>query len=268
MTDPSQPNSLDERRLALEEQKAKQDYDIELRKLGLDQSDRGWIARLFTPLTATVFAAIITVAGSAIAAFMQARSTIQLEAQKEQHELILKMISVGDEKQARANLKFLATMKLVDNDLARIILESKDIPTAVLPSATSTTVPYQASVLDLIQTDDDAIDAILKFEGGYVEDPINPKSSTNGGIALSQLSTYLNKDATTEDLKSLTKDQIRDFYKKTYFSDNNKFSNVKVRAAYANAAVSSGTAQATKLFQSAAGRVLGRSVVVDGPSGP
>jgi lysozyme family protein len=158
-------------------------------------------------------------------------------------------------------------MKLVDKELASIILKSKDVPGAVLPSSTSNGAIYQSSALDLIQTDDDAIDLILNFEGGYVEDLSNPKLSSHGGITLSQLSTYLNKEATTDDLKNLTTDQLHDIYKKLHFTDN-KLSNPKVRAAYVNTAVLSGAAQAAKTFQLAAGRVLGRNVTVDGTVGP
>ena len=98
VTDP-----LEERRLALEERKAQQDHEVKTLELSLKRAESGWVARLFTPLTTTIFAGILTPAASAVGTFMQGRSTLQLEREKfeanqkieqqrEQHELILKMV--------------------------------------------------------------------------------------------------------------------------------------------------------------------------------
>lgn len=143
MDDSSEAQSLEERRLALEERKLRQDYETKMIELDLKRAESGWFARLFTPLTTTVFAGILTLAASAIGAFIQGRNTLVLERekfeanrsmemQKQQHELILKMVSVGDEKQAKANLKFLAESGLLSSGLAASISASKDVP--VLPT--------------------------------------------------------------------------------------------------------------------------------------
>ena len=52
--------ALEERRLALEELKAQHDYELRARELDLKRSESGWISRLFTPLTTTVFAGLLT----------------------------------------------------------------------------------------------------------------------------------------------------------------------------------------------------------------
>src|SRR5262249_183759 len=99
-----------------------------------------WLARLFTPLTTTILAGIITLAGTVTGALLQGRNTLQLELEKQQHELVLKMISVGDESQAYANLKFLVESGLiVDPRLAERILKAAEAK-PVLPSLPGATV--------------------------------------------------------------------------------------------------------------------------------
>jgi Caspase domain len=160
--------ALDERRLAIEERKLllderKFEADIELRKheLAIKGQESGWPSRFFTPLTTTLLAGVLTLAGSVVGTLLQGRQTLELEERKfgatrdleqekfgfskaietnkQQHELIVKMISVGDEKQARANIRFLAETGLIsDADLAKRLLASPWV--GVLP-ATSTVVP-------------------------------------------------------------------------------------------------------------------------------
>src|SRR5437016_5379283 len=94
-------NEFAARRLALDEKKAEQEYELKLTELELKRAENNWVARLFTPLTTTIFAGILTVAASVVGTLMQGRSTLQLEhekfsankeleTQKQQHELILK----------------------------------------------------------------------------------------------------------------------------------------------------------------------------------
>ena len=93
-----------------------------------------WFAKLPTALTTTVLAGIVTVAGTVIGTFLQSRKSLRLEREKEQHELVLKMISVGDLKQAKANLQFLAESGLIaDQQLAAKILEADAKSNPVLP---------------------------------------------------------------------------------------------------------------------------------------
>lgn len=95
----------------------------------------GWLSRLPVPLTTTILAGILTLAGTIAGAFLQNYASLRLERAKEEHELILKMISVGDLKQAKENLQFLADTGLItDPDEAKKILATKATP--VLPQPT------------------------------------------------------------------------------------------------------------------------------------
>ena len=192
MEDQTKSFALEERRLALEEQKWKD--EIALRKLELEAKAResDWTARLFSPLMTTLFAGILTVAGSVAATLLQGSNTLQLErekfestkkleqdkfassktleVQKEQHELILKMISVGNEEQARSNIQFLAQTGLIpDQTLAKRLLEAK--ATAVLPrsgvAANSNVSADTMSIGDsLKRVSVDALNMIIDFETG------------------------------------------------------------------------------------------------------
>ena len=204
---------------------------------------------------------------------MQGRSTLelerekfqanqQIERQKEQHELILKMVSVGDEKQARANLRFLAESRLLDEDLAKRVLSIQQAP--VLPSSGIATRP-NSRAFQQVRTDDEAIDLIIAWEGGYTagSDP-GGSGASNGGITLAALSNYLGRTATLDDLKNLSRSTIRDIYKSSVTAPAAGLTSPLVRAAYFNLAAWSGTRRAVTTLQIAAGRVLGKDIVPDG----
>jgi len=138
MSEQAQPSSVDERRLAFEERK----WADELSLRQLEQETRArentWRAKLFSPLTATIMVGILTVVGSVTATLLQNSTSLELEktkfqttklieeqkfsfsktleTQKQQHELILKMISVDNVEQARSNLQFLAEAKLLADE--------------------------------------------------------------------------------------------------------------------------------------------------------
>jgi hypothetical protein len=95
----------------------------------------GWLSRLPLSLMTTILAGILTIAGTIAGTFLQNYASLQLERAKEEHELILKMISVGDLKQAKENLQFLAESGLItDPDQAKKILATNATP--VLPPPT------------------------------------------------------------------------------------------------------------------------------------
>jgi hypothetical protein len=148
--------SLEDRRLELEKRKFVADTRLRRLELELRRGESGWSSKFFTPLTTTLLAGILTLAGSVVGTIMQGRQTIELEERKfqfsqnlekekfdftkdieiskQQHELIVKMISVGDEKQARANIKFLAETGLIkDETLSKNLLAAPAV--GVLPSA-------------------------------------------------------------------------------------------------------------------------------------
>ena len=164
MTDASTSLSLEERRLALEERKWAD--EVALRKAEAEAKGRenSWTAKLFSPLTATLMAGIATVAGSVIATLIQNSNSLRLERQKEQHELILKMVTGTDEAQARKNLAFLGDVGLVDEEIANKIRSAKTTP--VLPAAggfSSIGAPPAPEELRRLLSDD-AMQALLAFE--------------------------------------------------------------------------------------------------------
>jgi lysozyme family protein len=191
----------------------------------------------------------------------------QAQEQKEQHELILKMVSVGDEKQARANLRFLAESKLIDVGLADRILALKDVP--VLPSNTGARSDSRA--FQAVRTDDEAVDLIISWEGGYSFSPGTDPSGAdakNAGITIQVLSGYLGRQATLDELKNLQQNTIRDIYKKRFLTPAEGIKNELVRAAFLNLAVWNVPNRSMQLLQTAAGRVLGKDIIPDGILGP
>src|SRR5437879_1027313 len=124
----SEPN-IDERKLALEEKRLDVDHSLKKAELDLKARENGWFSKLFSPLTTTLFAGILTLAGSALGAYITGANTLglerekyksskELETQKQQHELLLKMISVTDPELGKKNIQFLAESGLLADDLA------------------------------------------------------------------------------------------------------------------------------------------------------
>jgi len=273
--DGSAPN-LEERRLALEEVKAQRDYELRTRELDLKRSESGWISRLFTPLTTTVFAGILTLAASAVGTLLQSRNALDLERQKfeankdlelrkEQHELILKMVTVGDEEKAKANLRFLAETQLIDPELAKRVLAAKDTP--VLPSPAGP-APSSAQQFQAVRSDDEALDLVLAWEGGFnAGDPGVPSSASNAGITLSVLSGLIGHSASIDELKALTPATIRDYYKH-YLAPAAGIGSPLVRTAFLNLSVMIGAGRATQVFQAAGQKVGGTPIPQDGVFGP
>jgi len=275
MLDDANEPSLDERRLALEELKAQHEYELRARELDLKGSETGWVSKLFTPLTTTAFAGILTFAASAVGTLIQSRNALELERQKfetnmqleqrkEQHELILKMVSVGDEKQARANLRFLAESQLIDAGLAGRVLAVKEAPVLPSPGAAG---PTSARQFQAVRSDDDALDLVLSWEQGFVPNDANPDLSTNAGITLNALSQYLGHQASIEELKALTPATIKDYYKRNLAPAAGIESQL-VRAAFLNVSVMNGPRRATQVFQAAGEKISGTKILQDGMFGP
>ncbi|MFO1027243.1 MAG: glycosyl hydrolase 108 family protein [Acetobacteraceae bacterium] len=261
-----QPSAtLEERKQALEELKAERDYDLRLRELDLKKADSSWIARFFTPTSTTILAGIFALAGSAVGAYWQSQSALELERKKEQHELILKMVTGVEDKQARANLKFLADTGLIDASLGASVQEALKRDT--VPFVPSATAPSSSRAFQAVRTDDDAVDLVLAWERGFVQDPVNPARSTNDGITLAALSTYLGREATLDELKSMPPAMVKDYYRR-YLAPAAGITVPTVRAAFLNLAVMSGTLRAVTTFQKAAQQVLDRTVFADGVLGP
>jgi len=219
-----------------------------------------------SPLTVTIFAGILTLAGTVFAAYWQASSALQQEEEKEQHDLIVKMVTGVNQQQGQLNLLFLANNSLIDERLAASILKyaatAARVP--VIPASGSAT-SSAPSTFEAIRTDDDAINLVLTEEGGFIN---GPDGASNYGVSLAALSSYLGRTATVDDVKNLSRSAAIDFYKKVYGPPINGITAPLVRGAYFDLAALAGTRQAIQTLQTATGRVLGKDVTTDGVMGP
>ena len=109
-------------------------------------------------------------------------------------------------------------------------------------------------------TFDKAVEVILKHEGGYVNDPVDPGGETNMGIS-KRAYPYLN-------IKELTKKDAKDIYFKDYWLKA-KCSKLpeELRMIYFDMVVNMGRSRAVKILQKAI-TAKGVKTAVDGGIGP
>ena len=104
---------------------------------------------------------------------------------------------------------------------------------------------------------------VLKHEGGFVNHPKDPGGMTNLGVTRTNWELYLNRDVTEEEMRALTPEMVKPFYKHNYW-DRIKGDDLPSGVDYAayDLAVNSGTGRAAKYLQQIAG------VTADGVIGP
>jgi len=110
---------------------------------------------------------------------------------------------------------------------------------------------------------DDCFAMVLKHEGGFVNHPKDPGGMTNLGVTRANWQAYLNRDVTEAEMRALTPDTVKPFYKAMYW-DKIKGDQLPSGVDYAayDLAVNSGVGRAAKYLQEIAG------VTVDGMIGP
>jgi lysozyme family protein len=110
---------------------------------------------------------------------------------------------------------------------------------------------------------DESFAAVLKHEGGFVNHPKDPGGMTNLGVTRSAWESYLNRDVTEAEMRALTPNVVKPFYKAMYW-DKIKGDQLPLGADYAayDLAVNSGVGRAAKYLQEIAG------VTADGVIGP
>jgi lysozyme family protein len=111
---------------------------------------------------------------------------------------------------------------------------------------------------------DKSLQLILKFEGGYVNDPNDHGGATNKGITQIVYDDYrksLNKS--NQSVKDITDDEVKDIYYKRYWivATCDKLP-INVDTIHFDMAVNAGAKQAAKLLQRSVG------VIDDGVIGP
>jgi GH24 family phage-related lysozyme (muramidase) len=189
--------SLEERKFLFEQQRWQDELPLKKTELELKLHDNGWFARAFSPLTTTLMAGVLTIFGSVVATTLQTRNSFELEnrkfesnkrleTQKQEHELILKMASVGDIDQSRKNIRYLAETGLItDKALVERILARTDAP--VLPAPNGATFPVPDSLSRRLSPR--ALEMIAGFEvisrENYERTYTHPKwSGFNSGIMI------------------------------------------------------------------------------------
>ena len=106
----------------------------------------------------------------------------------------------------------------------------------------------------------EAIEVILKHEGGYVNDPVDPRGETNMGISKRAYPAL--------DIKGLTKQSVREIYYKDYWLKG-KCPQVpdELRLIFFDMVVNMGKSRAVKILQKSVS-AKGIKTTVDGGIGP
>lgn len=104
---------------------------------------------------------------------------------------------------------------------------------------------------------------VIKSEGGFVNNPKDPGGMTNLGVTRTAWQGYLNRDVTEAEMRALTPEAVKPFYKALYW-DRIKGDMLPPGVDYAayDLAVNSGPHKAAQYLQEIAG------VPVDGMIGP
>ena len=104
---------------------------------------------------------------------------------------------------------------------------------------------------------------VLKEEGGYVNDPLDPGGMTNLGVTKRAWESYVGHEVDEETMRGLTPDLVMPFYKTQYW-DKNHGDDLPLGVDYAvfDFEVNSGDGRAVKVLQACCG------VTQDGAIGP
>jgi len=110
---------------------------------------------------------------------------------------------------------------------------------------------------------DPSFDKVMQSEGGYVWDKDDAGGETNLGVTIGAWSAYLGRPINSGEMKALTKDTVKPFYKQMYW-DKVRGDDLPKGVDYAvfDFAVNAGIGRATKFLQRAVG------AIDDGAIGP
>jgi lysozyme family protein len=108
---------------------------------------------------------------------------------------------------------------------------------------------------------DEAVNLVLKHEGGYVDDPLDPGGATNFGIC--------KRDHPSLDIFNLSKDEAKKIYKEEYWLTlYDQIADQKIANTLFDFGVNSGLSRAVKTLQKILNDVMSGPFVVDGIFGP
>jgi lysozyme family protein len=98
--------------------------------------------------------------------------------------------------------------------------------------------------------DDQIVDAILRREGGYVNNPVDRGGCTNRGITIRTLEEWRGHDVTCEDVKAMTEDEARAIYMANYVRPFDQ-ADPALKPHLVDIAVNSGVSRARQLLMRA-----------------
>jgi len=114
-------------------------------------------------------------------------------------------------------------------------------------------------------TNDEIIDMVLKYEGGFTNNPQDHGGPTNFGITAADLGAWLGKNgpATADEVRTMSKDTARAIYAKKYIADPgfSRIVNDALRLVVVDSGVLFGVPRATQWLQQELG------VTIDGHLG-
>lgn len=94
------------------------------------------------------------------------------------------------------------------------------------------------------------LEKVLNHEGGFVNDPLDPGGMTNFGITKKSYESYLGRKVTESEMRDISYDEIKLFYKKMYW-DKASCDEINKGIDYCvfDSAVNSGVLRAVKWLQ-------------------
>lgn len=116
-------------------------------------------------------------------------------------------------------------------------------------------------------TDDQILERVLRFEGGFVNHPLDRGGATNFGITAAVLGRHrgLGRDATVAEIQALTRAEAIAIYKANYIAKP-KFDQIKddnLRLIVVDSGVLHGTGRAAQWLQAAVGATIDGAVGQD-----
>lgn len=108
-----------------------------------------------------------------------------------------------------------------------------------------------------------ALEHILKYEGGYVDHPLDPGGATNLGVTRNVLARFRGRKVSKDEVRALSKHEAAEIYRRLYWQPCQcDVLPAGVDMAVFDCAVNQGVSRAIKFLQKAAG------VTTDGVIGP
>lgn len=102
----------------------------------------------------------------------------------------------------------------------------------------------------------EALEHVLKHEGGFVNHPKDPAGITNLGVTIAVWEEWVGRKSSEKEMRSLTPEMVAPLYKQKYW-DRVKADDLPSGVNYAvfDAGVNSGTGRAAKWLQEAVGAI-------------